>query len=278
MRIINLKPLLKEMNLEKGNVYTFFGRPVIGKTQLAAELTAHLLCDKDLRGIYLTSDKQETLAASVVKWENYRFLDCSGKAKYLFEENVYDDNKINAEIVKHNADFLVIDNVFQLDGEAGQGEFIAHLKEIAERNNIMIICTAPQSVRFDIGKNPRDLLKQAEETPVAKQLIHQSDFVAFMDCWAYFNVSYRGHFNDSMDFIIAKSNYKPTVVNIRHFREFRYPVGQFYPKNINEWKCAYCGERFVLRSANPNPAPPAETMRKCKSNPTSGKHLPIKII
>lgn len=233
IRIIDMKPLLKEMKMEKGKVYTFFGRPVIGKSQLAVEMTAFLWFNEGLKGIFLTNENKEKLADSIVKWENYHFLTGPDKLKYIFEEGPYDYKEINAEIVRHNADYIVIDNVYQLGEGDDNKSFIAHLKEIAQKNQIIVICTAPQTVRFEMGKSPKELLQQAEQTPIAKHLIQQSDFVAFLDRWSYFNASYRGHYDDSMNFIIAKSNYKPTVVNIKHFRAFAYPAGQFCPKKTN---------------------------------------------
>ncbi|MBR1532318.1 MAG: hypothetical protein IJ643_09720 [Eubacterium sp.] len=233
IRIIDLKPLLKEMKMEKGKIYTFFGRPVIGKTQFAVEMTAFLWFNEGLKGTFITNEKKEKLAESIVKWENYHFLTGPDNLNYIFEKNSYDYEKINAEMIRHNSDFLVIDNIYQLGAEDDNNDFITHLKEIAQKNKVIIICTAPQTVRFEMGKPPKDLLQQAEQTPIAKHLIQQSDFVVFLDRWSYFNASYRWHYDDSMDFIIAKSNYKPTVVNIMHFRAFAYPNEQFCPKNMN---------------------------------------------
>ena len=99
IRIIDLKPLLKEMKMEKGKIYTFFGRPVIGKTQFAVEMTAFLWFNEGLKGTFITNEKKEKLAESIVKWENYHFLTGPDNLNYIFEKNSYDYEKGRANII-----------------------------------------------------------------------------------------------------------------------------------------------------------------------------------
>jgi len=47
----------------------------------------------------------------------------------------------------------------------------------------------------------------------------------------------------------------------------------------HEWRCLYCGKRFVVRSDNDYPAPPAGANTVCNANPNGKncKHVPIKV-
>ncbi|MBQ7202391.1 MAG: hypothetical protein IJS03_00070 [Eubacterium sp.] len=50
-----------------------------------------------------------------------------------------------------------------------------------------------------------------------------------------------------------------------------------YTPQEHEWRCFYCGERFIVKSGNPSPPVPAGANRMCKSNPNGGRHMPIKV-
>ena len=229
----NYKPLLKEMQIRRGEVYTFLCMPAMGKTKLAMDLTTYFSYDEKLNGIFLSNDTTERIADAVNHFNNIKFIDHQGRLNYQFDD-IYDYNKINKLITHNNADFLVVDTVYRLHGEGNESKFITHLKEIAERNNIFIICTAPLERLFDMKVAPKELLKNAKEEAIARRLIHQSDFVAFINRWSYNNVTLDNNYNLSADFIITKSNHRNTTVNIKDFATFMLPVGKF-SSNSNEW-------------------------------------------
>lgn len=228
-RQTNYKPLLKEMHIKQGEVYTFFGMPAMGKTKLAVDLTAHFSYDEKLKGIFLSNDTPEKIADAITHFDNTKFIDHSGRLNYIFED-IYDYNKINKLISNNNADFLVIDTAYRLHGEGNESKFITHLKDIAQQNNIFIICTAPLSRLFDMEVTPKGMIKSAKEEAIARRLIHQSDFVAFINRWSYNNVTFSDKYNLSADFVIVKSNYKNTTAHIKNFATFKLPVGSF-PSN-----------------------------------------------
>lgn len=43
----------------------------------------------------------------------------------------------------------------------------------------------------------------------------------------------------------------------------------------HEWRCLYCGKRFVSKSINE--IMPANVNTRCRSNPNGGNHMPVKV-
>ncbi|MCH5320696.1 MAG: hypothetical protein J1E36_02965 [Eubacterium sp.] len=232
-RQTNYKPLFKEMRIRRGEVYTFFGMPAMGKTKLAIDLTAHFSYDKKLKGIFLSNDMPQRMADAVTHFDNTKFIDHHGRLHYMFED-IYDYNKINGLLANNNADFLVVDTAYHLHSEGNESKFITHLKEIAKQNDVFIICTAPLGRLFDMNAAPKKMLEKSKEKAIARRLIHHSDFVAFINRWSYNNVTFGDNYNLSCDFIIAKSNYRNTIAHIKNFATFMLPVGKF-PSNSSEW-------------------------------------------
>lgn len=57
--------LFEEMPLEKGKVYTFFSKPAVGRTKLMTDLADLLISESDMKGVFFTTESNESLATSL---------------------------------------------------------------------------------------------------------------------------------------------------------------------------------------------------------------------
>lgn len=217
----DITPLINEMRLEKGKVYSFIGRVAIGKTKLMTDITAYLLSNTDMKGIFCTTTERDSLSDTILQFNNVEILLHCKRMKYLFGDYAFDGDTFFSDIAAEGTDFLIIDSVYPYDSENIATPLISRLKEFAKERNIIIICTARQNVKYGID-NPRSVfIRTAEKNAGTKQLTEQSDFVAFMDMVPYYNPDYPGVYNDddSVDFIITKGKNGQKTIKIEHLRK-----------------------------------------------------------
>jgi hypothetical protein len=166
---------------------------------------ANLLIGKsDMKGVFFTTENNESLAKVSFIFGNFDMFK-PDKIKWIFDDAKYDYDNLIAVLDEAKPDFLIIDNVIPDCREKNSNPVLEHLHEIAQKYNIILLCTAQQSVRFYMEMPPEKLLEQSAENPAAKALIEQSDYVTYMSCWSYYHVSYKNFYDDSMDFYISKT-------------------------------------------------------------------------
>lgn len=224
----DMDPLFEEMPLEKEKVYTFFSKPVVGRTKLMTDLADLLISESDMKGVFFTTENNESLAKVSFMFGNFNMYK-PDKINWIVDDSKYDYDKLIGVLDETKPDFLIVDNVIPDCREKTGNPVLVHLREIAQKYNLILLCTAQQSVRFYMEMPPVELLEQSAESAAAKALIEQSDYVTYMSCWSYYHVSYKNFYDDSMDFYISKTPKQPIAVKIEHFREFNHPELGFMP-------------------------------------------------